>query len=67
MADRHEIMAPLGKLAGTPSKDQTPYDPMGNSPLQRYVPPHETAEDVTIVAAKTGSEDTNWIYEFCDE
>lgn len=27
--------------------------------------PHETAEDVSIVAARSGSEPTDWIEEFC--
>lgn len=34
---------------------------------QPYTPLHQTAEDVTIVAAKAGSEDTDWIFDFCDE
>ena len=54
-----------GKFIG--ESDNTPFDRMGDSRLQHYVPPHETAEDVTIVVAKAGEESTDWIYDFCDD
>lgn len=76
--DTHEIQNPPGKLAETDSmdesagesigaSDETPFDRMGDGRLQHYVPPHETAEDVTIVVAKAGEESTDWIYDFCDD
>ncbi|KAJ5242564.1 uncharacterized protein N7469_000891 [Penicillium citrinum] len=76
-SDTGKFKIPLGKLAESFSVDEddqfmdstgiTPFNQNGNNPFHRWVPPHETAEDVTIVAAKAGSEDTNWIYDFCDE
>lgn len=32
---------------------------------QSWFQPHEAAEDVSIVAARSGSEPTDWIDEFC--
>lgn len=32
---------------------------------QSWFAPHEAAEDVSIVAARSGSEPTDWIDEFC--
>lgn len=43
------------------------YDQTIDGQSQRYVPLHENAEDVTIVAAQAGFEDTDWISEFCEE
>ncbi|KAJ5469393.1 hypothetical protein N7539_009011 [Penicillium diatomitis] len=34
---------------------------------QRYTQPHESKDDVSIVAARSGPESTDWIEEFCDE
>lgn len=76
--DSHKFRIPLGKFTETFSTDDedeqftedlgtTPFDQMGHASFQHYIAPHETAEDVTIVAAQAGSEDTNWIFEFCDD
>ena len=39
-------------------------EPTTDSPQSWFVP-HETAEDVSIVAARSGYESTDWIEEFC--
>jgi hypothetical protein len=41
------------------------YDELITDPSQSWFVPHETAEDVSIVAARSGSEPTDWIDEFC--
>lgn len=38
-----------------------------NGGLQRSIIPHENAEDVSIVAARSGPESTDWIEEFCED
>ncbi|KAF3402016.1 hypothetical protein F1880_009749 [Penicillium rolfsii] len=35
--------------------------------LQRSIIPHESAEDVSIVAAQSGPESTDWILDFCED
>jgi hypothetical protein len=45
----------------------TMFDQTAGIPLQPYVPLHQSAEDVTIVVAASGSEDTDWIRDFCYE
>jgi hypothetical protein len=42
-------------------------DNIFNGGLQRSVIPHENAEDVSIVAARSGPESTDWIDEFCED
>ncbi|EPS26480.1 hypothetical protein PDE_01417 [Penicillium oxalicum 114-2] len=34
---------------------------------RRYIKPHESKEDVAIVAARSGPESTDWIEEFCED
>lgn len=50
-------------------KEQTSfqYDELTTDPSQSWFVPHETAEDVSIVAARSGSEPTDWIDEFCGD
>lgn len=42
-------------------------DDIFNGGLQRSIISHENAEDVSIVAAKSGPESTDWIEEFCED
>lgn len=61
--------------ANQPATDSSPFDQI--SPLDldllaqssTYAPyaKHETAEDVTIVAARQGADSTDWIEEFCED
>ena len=45
-----------------------PYDQLLQSPVQHhYIHPHESADDVTIVAAKQGDDSTDWIGKFCED
>lgn len=53
---------PKGQLSKTSQSDQTTTDS-----TQRYFIPHENAEDVSIVAARSGPESTDWIEEFCED
>lgn len=46
---------------------KSPTDELAQSPTQRYIPQHESAEDVTIVAARQGADSTDWIEEFCED
>ena len=41
------------------------YDEPITASSQDWFVPHETGEDVSIVAARSGSEPTDWIEEFC--
>lgn len=41
------------------------YDEPTTDSSQNWFVPHETGEDVSIVAARSGSEPTDWIEEFC--
>lgn len=43
------------------------YDEPTPDSTQSWFIPHETAEDVSIVAARSGSEPTDWIEEFCED
>ena len=47
--------------------EKSPTDHLAQSPTQRYIPQHENAEDVTIVAARQGEDSTDWIEEFCED
>jgi hypothetical protein len=77
-SDSDRVNIPLVKLTETFSsneensqtadeKDTTPLDQIGHGLFQEQVALHDNAEDVTIVAAQAGSEDTNWIDDFCED
>ncbi|KAJ5747331.1 uncharacterized protein N7511_009027 [Penicillium nucicola] len=51
----------------TDEVEETTFYQEPDSPIEQYVPLHQSAEDVTIVAAAAGSENTDWIQDFCDE
>lgn len=45
----------------------TVFDQVIDGEWQSSAQLHQTAQDVTIVAATAGEEDTDWIKDFCDE
>ncbi|OOQ90960.1 hypothetical protein PEBR_01766 [Penicillium brasilianum] len=49
-------------FVGTSQSDRS-----ASGSLQRYFIPHENAEDVSIVAARSGPESTDWIQDFCED
>ncbi|KAJ5377947.1 uncharacterized protein N7496_005356 [Penicillium cataractarum] len=58
----------LSSLNGDASaEDSSQSDRTASGSLQRYFIPHENAEDVSIVAARSGPESTDWIEEFCED
>lgn len=61
--------AELGKADTFPFDQASPIelDFLGQSPAYAPYAQHETAEDVTIVAARQGADSTDWIEEFCED
>ena len=51
----------------SPFDEAAPFNQPGQSPANPYFPQHESADDVTIVAARQGADSTDWIEEFCDD
>jgi hypothetical protein len=69
-------LSTLNGAASADSSQNEPYvessntyqsDNTFNGGLQRSIIPHENAEDVSIVAARSGPESTDWIEEFCED
>jgi hypothetical protein len=61
--------AVLGKVDTSPFDQASPLelDLLGQSSAYAPYAQHETAEDVTIVAARQGADSTDWIEEFCED
>ncbi|KAJ6155389.1 hypothetical protein N7470_005955 [Penicillium chermesinum] len=69
LAEQSTEKKPKAEMAanGWTEVEESQYDRVTQNSGEIYIHPHNGPEDVTVVAATAGPEDTSWIEEFCDE